>query len=220
MSNHSNITDSSFPHSFKPRHLPHLFDEYKCLFITYCLKFSDNSALMLEWQNIKLAELKRVANETGIPEHDSDVRLFNWFDERLANDKEIPRILQDPHVAQIVGNAFKHFDQLRYNLIAYSIMPNHIHVLISPTISESEDLYSPSRTIYTWKRFTANEINKHLGRIGALWQKDYYDILLHDQQSIFNTIEYILNNPVKAVLVDNWEQWKGNYVNYRILGIY
>lgn len=91
-------------------------------------------------------------------------------------------------------------------------MPNHVHVLILPRLQENGKIYSISHTVYTWKKYSAAAINKSLGKKGSLWQKESYDSLVMDYQGLGNVLEYIINNPVKAGLVAEWQDWKGTYV--------
>jgi REP-associated tyrosine transposase len=81
------------------------------------------------------------------------------------------------HVAQIVENAFLAFDGDRYRLHAWTIMPNHVHVLL--TVMPGKPL---GTIVSSWKRFTAREANRILGRIGAFWQDDYWDRFIRNDE--------------------------------------
>jgi putative DNA methylase len=61
--------------------------------------------------------------------------------------------------------------------------------------------------IHSWKSYTAHEANKLLGRKGAFWMPDYFDRYIRDKEHFIATVEYILQNPVKAGLVDTAENW-------------
>ena len=107
------------------------------------------------------------------------------------------RVLAKPHVAELVSKAFEHFDSVRYQLIAWCVMPNHVHaVLIQRGISISE-------VIHSWKSFSAKRINSVLGRTGELWQKDYWDHVIRNSRELERTVAYVMNNPSKAGL-GNW----------------
>jgi putative DNA methylase len=80
-------------------------------------------------------------------------------------------------------------------------MPNHVHVLIQMM---DEPL---ANIIHSWKSYTAHEANKLLGRKGAFWMPDYFDRYIRDKEHFIATVEYILQNPVKAGLVDTAENW-------------
>jgi len=111
-------------------------------------------------------------------------------------------ILGDPGAARIVQDAFLHFDARRYRLHAWCIMPNHVHVLITPN-----DGVSLSAVIHSWKSLTANAINAALDRTGALWREEFFDRAIRSDEHYANTLAYIENNPVKAGLAAAAEDW-------------
>lgn len=112
-------------------------------------------------------------------------------------------ILRQSECAEIVQNALLHFDQQRYHLIAWCIMPNHVHVLF-----ETVGRYPIGKVIHSWKTFTTREINKLLGRSGPLWQEDYFDTFMRDAEHKSNEVRYIERNPVKANLVHQPTDWR------------
>ena len=61
--------------------------------------------------------------------------------------------LREPDAAKIVVEAWQYFDGIRYDLVAYVVMPNHVHVLIKTYAS-----FALSKVIQSWKAFTAREI--------------------------------------------------------------
>lgn len=111
-------------------------------------------------------------------------------------------VLRDERIARLVQEALLHFDGQRYRLLAWVIMPNHVHVLI-----ETRPGYQLSEIVQAWKSFTAKEVNKLLGRRGILWQTDYFDRFIRDEQHFENAVHYIHYNPVKAGLVTQAEDW-------------
>lgn len=88
------------------------------------------------------------------------------------------------------------------------MMPNHVHLLIRVERFD-KSLYS---ILHSLKRSTARECNKTLSRTGAFWQHESYDHVVRDGSESERIVRYILNNPVKAGLVDNWNSWKWSYV--------
>jgi putative transposase len=61
------------------------------------------------------------------------------------------------------------------------------------------------------KGSTARACNAALRRTGAFWQHESYDHVVRNGEELEQTIWYVLNNPVKARLVDSWEQWQWTY---------
>jgi REP element-mobilizing transposase RayT len=105
-------------------------------------------------------------------------------------------------IAEMVKESLLHFDSIRYKLITWVIMPNHIHFLIKP-IND----FSISVIMQRFKSFTAHEANKILQKDGKFWQVDYFDRFIRDYEHFEKTVNYIENNPVKAGLCDKKSDW-------------
>lgn len=159
--------------------------------------------------------------------HDS-VPLFviqQWKEElywrdNLPNDAQTARILhqriakyedagygdcwlRDERIAVVVENTFLHFDGQRYRLIAWCIMPNHVHILVD--ISPDWRL---DQVLQSWKSFTAHQANKILNRNGPFWAREYHDRYIRSDEHLAQAVAYIENNPVKAGLVQSAQEWK------------
>lgn len=113
-----------------------------------------------------------------------------------------PRPLADPQAAQIVQSALLHFDQVRYRLLAWSVMPNHVHVVV-----ETSTGFPLGGLVRSWKAFSAAQINRALGRRGAFWAPDYFDRYVRDETDLGATISYVENNPVVAGLASTPADW-------------
>jgi REP element-mobilizing transposase RayT len=111
--------------------------------------------------------------------------------------------LKDDQIALIVADALKHFDGDRYILLAWCVMPNHVHVIVRPY--KENHL---SNILHSWKSFTAKEANRILQRNGEFWQEEYYDHVIRDQDDFCHAVEYVLGNPVQAGL-KSWK-WIGH----------
>ncbi len=111
--------------------------------------------------------------------------------------------LKTEKVAAQIQESLIHFHTIRYKLIAWVIMPNHIHILLKPINN-----FSLSEIMQKFKSFTAHEANKILHRRGQFWQEDYFDRYIRDYEHYIKTIDYIENNPVKAGLCKKRSDWK------------
>ena len=98
---------------------------------------------------------------------------------------------------EVLKDALLYFDQERYSMISFVIMPNHIHLLF--TIHPD---WSLSELIHSWKLHSSRNINKLNGSKGAFWQKDYFDRMIRDQKHFGRCIRYIRKNPQKARLAE------------------
>ena len=92
----------------------------------------------------------------------------------------------------------------QYALHAYCIMSNHVHLLV--TIPENDTMFY--RVLQSLKRYTAQAANRLLNRTGqSFWHPESYDHVVRNSGEFKRIIEYILMNPVKAELVESWEDW-------------
>jgi REP element-mobilizing transposase RayT len=110
--------------------------------------------------------------------------------------------MKDDRIAKLVRDALTHFEGQRYDLAAWCVMPNHVHVVFKPVPG-----YEISDILHSWKSFTAKEANKILKRHGTFWQTEPYDHLIRDEADFLHAVTYVLENPVRAGLT-SWK-WVG-----------
>ncbi|HEX7678647.1 MAG TPA: transposase [Thermoanaerobaculia bacterium] len=92
----------------------------------------------------------------------------------------------------------------------WCVMPNHVHVLI-----ETFEGFGLPALLYSWKSYTAKEINKLLGTRGQFWFDEYRDRFIRDERHFHTSVAYIENNPVKAGLCQVPEEWVFSSSGYR-----
>ena len=109
----------------------------------------------------------------------------------------------------VVEENWLHFDNQEYRLLAWVVMPNHVHLLVEIWQTPQAQL------VKDWKGFTARRINRLLGRSGKLWQDDYWDRYIRDEAHYRKVVHYIEANPVKAGLVKTPEQWPFSSARFR-----
>ena len=110
--------------------------------------------------------------------------------------------LRDARVASMTQEALLHFDGVRYKLSAWVVMPNHVHLVITPQAG-----HTLSEILHSLKSYTSHEANKILRRKGQFWQEDYFDRYIRDAKHFAAAVTYIENNPVKAGLCRRPEDW-------------
>jgi REP element-mobilizing transposase RayT len=115
--------------------------------------------------------------------------------------------LKHPEFAVEMVNSLKHFDGERYHLIAWCVMPNHVHVLI-------EAIAPLPKTVQGWKSFTArwaitknSELDLQIPNRRQLWMREYWDRFIRDSAHLNNIVNYIEQNPVKAGLRQEATEW-------------
>ena len=129
-------------------------------------------------------------------------KAFAAMDRLLDTATTGPFFLRRPEIAALVVAALRkgETDRRSYQLHAYVVMPNHVHLWVTPHVRAT-------RWLGPLKGFTAHEANRSWGTTGKpFWQDESYDPLVRDGE--FDRIrEYIEWNPVKAGLVGKPEDF-------------
>jgi len=182
-------------------YLPHFDAPGTLQFITFRLADSLPQTVLKQLEQ----ELAQLPSSTR--ERERRKKIEQWLDAGLGCCA-----LRYPRMAELMQQTLQKFDGERYRLIAWCIMPNHVHVLIEPAISLPKILQS-------WKSFTGSWAISHnaelgLGVPGAVgatknqfWMREYWDRYIRDEGHFHSTISYIHNNPVKAGLCEEGHDW-------------
>jgi putative transposase len=113
---------------------------------------------------------------------DSAVYFVTW---RLEKDQAALSVIERDRVA----TTLRHFDGTRYELLAYVVMDDHVHVLVKPAA-----MFPLERIVHSWKSYSGR--NMHDGqRAGRVWQREYYDRIVRDEVEFADSLAYILDNP-------------------------
>ncbi len=139
---------------------------------------------------------------------------FDEFERALHAGSTGPQWLLLPAVASVVAEAILYRDARDYDLLAYIIMPNHVHMVLQLLDTVERNDIPLYRILQSLKRYTARRANCWLHRSGAFWQAESYDHLIRDSTELQRTINYVLLNPVKAGLVECVEAWPWRYCKY------
>lgn len=201
------------------RHLPHIQPAGATFFVTCRLAGS----LPLPVQEALRSEAERISRElANISDepirtkqaHLSHRRLFGRWDTALRQADSGPVWLRQAPLARLIADSLHHRDGEVYNLLAYCIMPNHVHIVFSP-LPDSDDRYpSVTAIMQSLKAYTAREANKLLDRQGQFWQRESYDHWVRNSDELRRIVRYVIDNPVKANLVNHWQDWPWTYCKY------
>ena len=177
-------------------YLPHLDQPEIIQAVTFRLADSIPADVIAAWKS----ELALTGAEEA-----SDPRCVELREriERYTGEGHGACWLRDERVADEVEKALLHFDGVRYRLLAWVIMPNHVHALV-----ETMPGFPLDGVISSWKSFTAKQVNKVLGRSGQFWMPDYFDRYIRNEKHLATVVDYIEQNPVKAGLVDSASEWR------------
>lgn len=151
-------------------------------------------------------ELSRIPKERQNPEKRR--RIEFWLDQGLGCCA-----LRHPTVAEKVQESLLHFHGVRYQLVAWCIMPNHVHVL-----ANCRDQLA--KIVQGWKSFTSRWVlarNEELGLSipdkKQFWMREYWDRYIRDEEHLLAVTAYIHNNPVKAGLCEQMSDWRWSSAN-------
>jgi putative transposase len=97
----------------------------------------------------------------------------------------------------------------RYRLEVAVVMPDHVHLILTPLVDEARrNIISLVEIVKAIKGASAHAINRQGGRRGAIWQEESFDRVVRSSESLDVKIEYILHNPVRKALVEDWRQYR------------
>ncbi len=221
------------------RNLPHWHPPGATLFVTFrladtvpkpLLRLYYARKLWLEEETKRLIGLKLKDDSPEIVAHEQRLQDFRreWFMkfERILHKAETgPAWLKEEPVAKVVAEALHHRDGDVYRLDAYCIMSNHVHTVFMPFLSAEElrEVMLPEglrfisenppldKIMQSLKGWTAWSCNQVLGRKGTFWEDESYDHVVRDDTEFNRIVKYVLDNPVKAGLVEDWQEWKWSY---------
>ncbi len=177
-------THLSIVAAFHERRLPHYHAVREALFLTWRLYGS-------------------LPVNRNFPASITSGQAFVTMDRILDRGNSGPLFLRQPEIAAVMINALHYRESClkHFELHAWVVMPNHVHLLITP-------LVPVSRLMHSLKLFTAVQANPILNRTGqAFWQRESYDRLVRDDREFERIVRYIEMNPVKAGLVAAPEQF-------------
>ena len=114
--------------------------------------------------------------------------------------------LTAPQYGQLVVDALRFFDGKRYFLFDYTVMPDHVHMILKPIVREGKT-ERLSRIMYSLKRWLAQKINEQRGGDGPVWRTESYDHIVRNHEDYAAKAAYILDNPRRAGLVSDPTTW-------------
>jgi REP element-mobilizing transposase RayT len=134
------------------------------------------------------------------------------LEDALHESSDGPTYLDLPEVRDAVLDSWKFLDtEGNIELHAACVMSNHVHIVAAgPGDTSNINL---GRLMQRHKGFTAQKCNEVLDRVGQpFWAANYFDRTVR-RGSWLTVMWYVLNNPVKAGLVEWWGDWEGTYVS-------
>jgi putative transposase len=141
-------------------------------------------------------------------------RSFARWDDALDRAEGGASWLGRADVARLMSGTLHRGDGRQYDLLAFCIMPNHVHAVFAPLRKGDGSYHSLSSIMRSLKGRSARYANLVLGRRGTFWQHENYDHVVRDEQELSRIIAYVLGNPVKAGLAQTPAEWQWSYSKY------
>jgi putative transposase len=108
----------------------------------------------------------------------------------------------------VVLGCCRHDHGSKYDLHVAIVMPDHVHLILTPVIDERRrTVVSLVEIMKAIKGASAHAINHRLQQRGAVWQEESFDRVLRSSEKLDEKIGYILENPVRGALVTNWHEY-------------
>ncbi len=170
--------------------LPHWRQDGAVYFVTFRLADSLPQKKLRQWQeerSLWLSEHPEPHDDAARRDYYErfPFRFQRWLDAGYGHCR-----LADSKAKMLVEDALKKFDGERYRLHEFVVMPNHVHVLLSPL---GDHLLSD--ILHSWKSYTATMLNRLTETKGAVWQKESFDHIVRNEKQMARIRKYIQDNP-------------------------
>ncbi len=203
------------PKEYYRRRLPHIQPKNGVFNITFRLAGTLPKEKLLQLKDEKefrIAQLRKTIEDEEslrISLQKEQILYLGKYDALLDSGTYGPTFLKQKAIAKIVADCFMYWHQKgRYKLVCYSVMPNHVHVILYKI---QKPLF---RILQTIKIYTAKEANKVLNRTGEpFWHPESYDNLIRNREGFRDKVQYVLLNAVKANIVKRWQDFEFVYLN-------
>jgi len=195
------------------RHLPHIQPPGAVIFITFRLLGSLPIGC-IEQLKAQYRLLSNIIHQGG-KDTTSAIRergeLLYRYDDALHFSNSGPHHLKNPVIARMICDIIHYHDRLLYDLFAYCVMSNHVHVLVQPKQIAEEEFVPLEKITHSIKSYSSGKANKILNRQGQFWEHESFDHYCRSEYEEKEISKYILNNPVKAGLLEHSAEWPWSY---------
>ena len=151
------------------------------------------------WKHISESEVNKDQRTLPHWEYEKAIYFvtFRTYNGVILSDEAKDSILE----------SIKFYHGSKINLYSAVVMPDHVHFLFQLLDGNLSEL------LHSIKSFSANQINKLMGRSGILWQTESYDHIVRDGKEFFHVINYIHRNPIKKNLCGEYEKYQWRWVS-------
>jgi REP element-mobilizing transposase RayT/methylmalonyl-CoA mutase cobalamin-binding subunit len=142
-----------------------------------------------QWQDLEQLALSKGDEALAEDARKRHLECYQELIEQSLEEGHGPDWLGNPEIAAMMSNVLQHFDGDRYDLLAWCVMPNHVHAIVRPLGG-----HALKEILQSWKSFSAKQGNRILNRQGGFWQQESYDHLIRGMDDFYNQRAYILRH--------------------------
>jgi putative transposase len=191
------------PMRFYYRHLPHWRQEGATYFVTFRLADALPQERLRELQSLRQHWEATHPPPRAPEDWDSYARQVTVKAERWMDEGYGCCYFRETQPARWLSDALLHFQEERYFVSCFTVMPNHCHLVIRPFVGHELE-----RILKVCKGYVAWQINRLHRARGAMWEQESYDRIIRDEEHLYRIVQYIGRNPAKARIPrDRWVRW-------------
>lgn len=185
------------------RHLPHWRQDGGTYFVTFRLADSipqQQLQALKRWRSLWEKENPEPRSEAQWKTFAREIatKTEKWLDEGYGRCE-----LRQRAIAELMQDSLLKFQNERYFISCFEIMPNHVHAVMKPLDDHELEII-----LKNMKGYVARQINRLLGRSGTLWEEESYDRIIRDDEHLYQVVQYIGRNAQMAGLPESeWHRW-------------
>jgi REP element-mobilizing transposase RayT len=195
--------DPDLPVAVYYRHLPHWRQEGATYYVTFHLtdalpqaKIRELQAIRREWEAKQPPPRTEAQWESYARE--VTVKAERWIDEGHGRC-----YFRASEHAKLLADALLHFQDKRYLVSCFTVMPNHCHLVVKPYPGHELE-----KILQAWKGYVSHQVNLAHNQTGSIWQQESYDRIVRDEEHLYRVIQYIGRNAAKAGIDRrDWVRW-------------
>jgi len=154
-------------------------------------------------------------------------RYYDYIEQLLHQKRTQEYPFSTAAAALALEQRVRQYDGQYYDLIAFSIMSNHVHLLLDFSIqceggnasAWMKNYVNLATVIGRIKGGGSFDVNKATGRKGTLWGPGYYDRYMRNQRHLMTEFWYIIRNAEKAGMVTSWRDHPFTYGDPNLAGL-
>ena len=170
--------------------IPH-WNQCDCVqFVTFRLADSLPQSKLQEYMSRKAEWLNAHPKPWSLSDQDEYDNVFGAAIDKWIDAGHGECLLKDQQARDALEDVMMLSDGQRYDIYAFVIMPNHVHVLMAPMAGNAvQDI------VRAWKSASSHRINKLLNRKGTVWERDSFDHMVRNAEDFNAKLQYIADNP-------------------------